>query len=103
MRTMTKGQLVDNIVAAWEKITPEMIKKSFEICGQVLDFNPDRLLCMREGKSCYNSLPKLKELLNYLSIQLDFDTLEPLPSGYVEEVNVEMELDEELDEHDPLQ
>ena len=63
MRSMSKMQICDSIVSAWDKISPDMIKKSFEICGQVPGFDPDRLLCMREGKSCYGSLPKLKELL----------------------------------------
>ena len=95
MRTMTKAQLVDNVVEAWEKITPEMIKKSFEICGQVLNFDPERLLCMREGKTCNGSLPQLKELLRYPSSQLNLDKLEPL-AGDVEQVDMDIEAEEDL-------
>ena len=63
----------------WEKITPEQIRKSFEISGQVPDFDPENVLCMKEGNSCHSILPKLKELLKYPSYQLDLQMLEPLP------------------------
>ena len=108
MRTMTKGQLVDNIVAAWNKITPDMIRKSFEICGQVPNFDPERVLCMREGNSCHDVLPKLKELLKYPSNQLDLEKLEPVPVGegvVVNMVEQEEQQEEEQDEEekqDPL-
>ena len=84
MRTMTKNELVDNIVAAWSNITPDMIKNSFEICGQVLDYNPDRILCMREGNSCHEALSKLKTLLQYPSERLDFERLVPVAPGEVQ-------------------
>ena len=102
MRTMTKNELVDNIVAAWSKITPDMIKNSFEICGQVLDYNPDRILCMREGKSCHEALPKLKTLLQYPSESLDFERLLPLAPGEVQEVFINMDVQEDDEEVDPL-
>ena len=81
MRSMSKMQICDSIVSAWDKISPDMIKKSFEICGQVLGFDPDRLLCMREGKSCYGSLPKLKELLELPSERIDLEALKVADTG----------------------
>ena len=35
LRTMTKRDLVDYIVAAWNTITQDMIKQIFEIIGRV--------------------------------------------------------------------
>ena len=102
MRTMTKNELVNNIVAAWNNITPDMIKNSFEICGQVLDYNPDRILCMREGKSCHEALSKLKTLLQYPSERLDFERLVPLAPGEVQEVFIDMDMQENEEEVDPL-
>ena len=98
MRMMTKGELVNNIIAAWDKISPEMIKKSFEICGQVPNINPDRILCMREGKSCHSALPWLKDLLQYPTDQLDLDILEPVTPGEIVDIVVE-----EDEEDDPLE
>ena len=97
MKTMTKMQLCDNIVSAWEQITPAMIRKSLEICGQVLGFDPDSLLCMREGKSCEAALPKLKELLAFPTHQLDREALKPLPEGIVQ-----MDFTMDMEEEDPL-
>ena len=93
MRSMSKKQICDSIVSAWDKITPDMIRKSFVICGQVLGFDPDRLLCMREGKSCYGSLPKLKELLALPSERIDLEALKaadteaciPIEGVFIEE------------------
>ena len=85
MRTMTKTQLVDNIVKAWDMISSETIIKSFKICGQVLDFNPDDLLCMRKDKPCEGALQKLKNLMAFPTHQLDLNSLEVLPDGVVQE------------------
>ena len=93
MRSMSKKQICDSIVSAWDKITPDMIHKSFVICSQALGFDPDRLLCMREGKSCYGSLPKLKELLALQSERIDLEALKaadteaciPIEGVFIEE------------------
>ena len=100
MRSMSKKQIYDSIVSSWENISPDMIKKSFEICGQVLGFDPDRLLCMREGKSCYGSLPKLKELLELPSERIDLEALKVADTGAT--IPIEGVFIEEEDE-DPLE
>ena len=58
MRSMSKTQLVNNIVQAWDKISSDTIIKSFKVCGQVLKFNPDDILCMRKDRPCADSLQK---------------------------------------------
>ena len=80
---MSKTQLVDNIVQAWDKISSDTIIKSFQVCGQVLDFNPDDILCMRKDRPCADSLRKLKDLLAFPTHQLDLHKLEVLPDGLV--------------------
>ena len=62
-------------------ITPETIIKSFKICGQVLDFNPDELLCMHEGRTCEKALHNFKKLVAYVTHQVELNTLEVLPQG----------------------
>ena len=99
MRTMTKMQICDNIVSAWEKITPDMIRKSFEICGQILGYDPDNLLCMRKGMPCEQALPKLKELLAFPTHQLDLEALKPLPEGMVP---MDYNILDDVEENDPL-
>ena len=105
LRTMSKTQLVNNIVSAWNMISEETIVKSFKICGQVLDCNPDEILCMREGNPCEGALGTLKDLLQFPTHQLDISTLSVLPEGIVKEVDMNLNLDmiDEIDEEqDPL-
>ena len=64
LRSPTKTQLVDMIVQAWNQVTEEQIKHSFVVCGQGDNLDPDKVLCMREGKSCREGLDKLKLLLS---------------------------------------
>ena len=96
---MTKMQICDNIVSAWEKITPDMIRKSFEICGQILRYDPDNLLYMRKGMPCEQALPKLKELLAFPIYQLDLEALNPLPEGMVP---MDYNILDDVEENDPL-
>ena len=105
LRSMTKTQLVNNIVAAWDMVTPESICKSFKICGQILDINPDEIHCMKEGQPCQEGLTKLKHLLQFPTHQLDLSTLSVLPEGIVQEMDINMNLDMICDEEeeDPLQ
>ena len=78
MRSMTYTEMVNNIVHAWEIISPETIIKSFRICGHAMVFNPDTLLCMKE-----DALDKLKQLLAFPTHKLEPYKLEVLPEGLV--------------------
>ena len=84
---MTKTQLIDNIVKAWDKILKGVIIKSCMICGQVKDFRLNDILCMSQGKPCEEGLGKLQELLAFPTHQLDLNKLEVLPEGIVIELN----------------
>ena len=83
MRSMSKTQLVDNIVQAWDKISSDNIMKSFKVFGQVLDFPLDDILCMRKDRPCADSLQKLKYFLAFPTYQLDLHRLDVLPDGLV--------------------
>ena len=92
MRSMTKMQLVDNIVKAWDMIPKDVIIKSFRICGQVKDVRPNDLLCMSQEKQCEEGIGKLQELLAFPTHQLDLNKLEVLPEGVViEEMGLELD------------
>ena len=102
MRSISKTQLVDNIVQAWDMISKDVIIKSFRICGQVKDVRPDEILCMKQGKPCEEGLGKLQELLAFPTHQVDLDRLENLPEGIVNEV-VDLDYNEEMfDEENAL-
>ena len=62
------------------------------------NINPDRILSMREGKSCHSALPWLTDLLQYPTDQLDLDILEPVTPGEIVDIVVE-----EDEEDDPLE
>ena len=104
MRSMSKTQLVDNIVHAWDKISSDTIIKSFKVCGQVLNFNPDDILCMKKDRPCADSRQKLKDLLAYPTYQLDLHKIEVLPDGLVndDENNNFGLIDEEYNGEDPF-
>ena len=99
MRSISKTQLVDNIVQAWDMISKDVIIKSFRICGQVKDVRPDEILCMKQGKPCEEGLGKLQELLAFPTHQVDLDRLEILPEGIVNEV-VDLDYNEEMFEEE---
>ena len=41
-----------------------MIKKSFLVCGQLKDGNPDEITCMKEGKPAHGALEEVKKIWN---------------------------------------
>ena len=104
LKTMTKTQLVNNIVAAWDMITPESICNSFKICGQILDVNPNEINCIKKGQPCEGGLTMLKQLLQFPTHQLDLNALSMLPEGIVQEIDINMNLDmiDYIEEEDPL-
>ena len=57
---------------------------------------------MREGKSCQEAQSKLKTLLQYPSERLDFESLVPLSPGEVQKVFIDMDVQEDEEEVDPL-
>ena len=59
MRAMSMMQMCDAVVRSWEKITPEIIKKSFIVCGQVPDPKASEIISFKEGKICHGGLARL--------------------------------------------
>ena len=94
VRSPSKTQLVDFILTAWNEITEDQIKTSFNVCGQGELLDPDSLLCMREGRSCHNSLQKLKDLLLLPPNERDVSLLD--------ECDNFVDVDEDQN-HDPLE
>ena len=59
VRAMSMMQMCDAVVRSWEKITPEIIKKSFIVCGQVPDPKASEIISFKEGKICHGGLARL--------------------------------------------
>ena len=59
VRAMSMMQMCDAVVRSWEKITPEIIKKSFIVCGQVPDPKATKITSFKEGKICHGGLARL--------------------------------------------
>ena len=66
IRSISKTQLVDNIVKAWDMISKDVIIKSFRICDQVKDVRPDKILCMKQGKPCEDGLGEVTRVTSLL-------------------------------------
>ena len=49
----------------------QLIKKSFQVCGQVADVNIDEIACLKEGKSLNKSKPALQYLMSLKPDEID--------------------------------
>ena len=63
VRAMSMMQMCDTVVRSWAKITPEIIKKSSIVCGQVPDPKASEITSFKEGKICYGGLARLEHLI----------------------------------------
>ena len=55
LKAPARRLLVDWVVAAWDKLDVDMIKKSFKVCGLSVNTDgseDDLILCFREGQPC---------------------------------------------------
>ncbi|KAJ8283220.1 hypothetical protein COCON_G00020700 [Conger conger] len=65
LKAPARHLLVDWVVAAWEKLDKEMIRKSFKVCGLSLKTDgseDDLILCFREGQACAAGREALAQL-----------------------------------------
>ena len=102
----------------WKSLPTDLIEKSFKVCGQTSDVEPEDITCFKEGKACHEGLEKLKELwavdpddIDYGALReiTDFDTLEYIPEEMPMEEEPDLEQENELvvhldeDEEDDLE
>lgn len=77
-RAPTKTQLCYMVVRAWDKITKEMLIKSFRVCGQVRDVNIDEISAFKEGRCAESGKEKLKILWGMDANNIDYELLKKL-------------------------
>ena len=63
IRAASKTLLCDRVVKAWKSLSPDLIRKSFRVCGQVKDVDIDELTCLKEGTHLNDSKSSLRELM----------------------------------------
>ena len=56
----TKMQLCDMVTNSWNEISKEMVRKAFVVCGQVSDVDVNKIVCFKEGRSCFDGKAKLE-------------------------------------------
>ena len=56
--------MCDLVVDAWNKLSNEMIKKSFLVCGQAKNSKPEDITCLKEGHLVHEALEAVKALWN---------------------------------------
>ena len=49
MRATSKYDLCDIVVKSWNSISTDIIKKSFDCCGQSKESVPEQVTCMKKG------------------------------------------------------
>ena len=91
VRAMSTKQICDAVVKAWDEITPEIIRKSFEVCGQVPNVDSSKINCFKQGKICHDGLERLEKLLRLDINKVDFENLCELPEAIIQQVEAIMD------------
>ena len=60
----SKNYLCDIVFKAWNSISTDIIKKSFDCCGQSKESVPEQVTCMKKGKLAEEAFEKVKEIWN---------------------------------------
>ena len=94
MRAMSMMQICDAVVRSWEKITPEIIKKSFRVCGQVPDPKAAEITSFKEGKICHPGLTRLEHLLSLDIHKVDLENLCELSEAIIQQIDEIMSNDQ---------
>ena len=63
------------MVKAWKSLSPDLIRKSFRVCGQVKDVDIDEITCLKEGSSLHDSKSSLCELMKLCPDETDDEQL----------------------------
>ena len=66
LKAPPKKLMVEWVLESWASLSPEVIKKSFKVCGLnlALDGSEDHLIhCSKEGQTCENGAQMQKEQL----------------------------------------
>ena len=71
----SKTLLCDWVVKAWKSLSPDLIRKSFCVCGQVKDVDIDETTCLKQGSSLHDSKSSLPELMKLSPDETDYEQL----------------------------
>ena len=107
MRAPTKIQLCDMVVNSWNKISTDIVEKSFLSCGESLYTQVEMISCFQDGKSCAEGRSRLEELMSVDIDIVDLDLRETTTDINSNEENYEVYIKEEIEDgadeaHAPL-
>ena len=104
LRSPSRTQLCDMIVRAWNKISKEMIIKSFRVCGQVRDIQVEEITAFKDGRCAEAGRVQLKKLLELDPTEIDYELLDkqllPPPVSVTVTESVEMFLDDAVEQQE---
>ena len=60
---------------AWKSLTPDLIQKSFHVCGQVKNVDIDEITWLKEGRSLCESKSALQDLMKLSPDEIDYEQL----------------------------
>ena len=60
---------------AWKSLTPDLIHKSFRVCGQVKNVDIVEITCLKEGRSLCESKSALQHLMKLSPDEIDYEQL----------------------------
>ena len=75
IRAASKTLLCDWVVKACKSLSPDLIRKSFRVCGQVKDCDIVEITCLKEGNSLHDSKSSLRELMKLSPDEIDYEQL----------------------------
>ena len=73
MRAMSKSKLCDVVVKAWQGLSPDLISKSFECCGQVPGATAENVSCFKDGRPAASGREQLAERFALPTAELRVD------------------------------
>ena len=75
LKSASMTQICDMVMEAWNDITPDIILKSFKVCGQAPDTEVSDILAFKEGKTCALGRETLENLWSVDIDTVDLDLL----------------------------
>ena len=63
------------MVKAWKSLSPDLIQKSFRVCGQVNDVDIEEIACLKEGRSLCEGKSLLPDLMKLSPDEIDYEKL----------------------------
>ena len=99
-RHPSRKEMCEFLLAAWAKLSKEMIKKSFVVCGLSVDAQPEDVNCMKAGNPCHAALAEAKLVWDQEPEEIGEVNMEEIPDPEQDEEEQVENLNEVIEEEE---